>query len=74
MVISPNANYQWVPSNIWVGVGRMKAKEMIFPLAPLYKRKKIDFKQAKVKTFHPEGDATEQKPYVVIEGIHESYL
>ncbi|MDZ7612746.1 MAG: tryptophan 7-halogenase [Flavobacteriaceae bacterium] len=24
-VISPNSKYQWIPSNIWVGVGRMKA-------------------------------------------------
>lgn len=22
-VISPTPNYQWIPSNIWVGVGRM---------------------------------------------------
>ncbi len=71
VVISPNANYQWVPSNIWVGVGRMKAKEMYFPLAPLYKKKHIDFKQAKVKTFHPEGDMDESKPYVLIEGIKD---
>ena len=34
LVISPNRNYQWVPSNIWVGVGRMKAKEVFFPLIP----------------------------------------
>jgi len=24
IVVSPNSNYQWVPSNIWVGVGLMK--------------------------------------------------
>ena len=23
LVVSPNRNYQWVPSNIWVGIGRM---------------------------------------------------
>lgn len=32
MVVSPNRNYQWVPSNIWVGIGRMKPKDVIFPL------------------------------------------
>ena len=41
LVVSPNRNYQWVPSNIWVGIGRMKSKEVIFPLEPLYKRKGI---------------------------------
>lgn len=27
VMISPNSNYQWVPSNIWIGIGRMKAKQ-----------------------------------------------
>ena len=39
VVVSPNSNYQWIPSNIWVGIGRMKSKKILFPLAPLYKRK-----------------------------------
>ena len=47
LVVSPNRNYQWVPSNIWVGIGRMKSKEVIFPLEPLYKRKGIGYKQEK---------------------------
>ena len=64
VVVSPNSNYQWVPSNIWVGIGRMKPKDIIFPLAPLYKKKNIDFVQAKVQTFHPEGDAEDTQPYV----------
>ena len=41
LVISPNRNYQWVPSNIWVGVGRMKPKEVFFPLLPIYKKHNI---------------------------------
>ena len=39
VVVSPNSNYQWIPSNIWVGIGRMKSKKILFPLAPLYKKK-----------------------------------
>ena len=69
IVVSPNRNYQWVPSNIWVGIGRMKSEEVFFPLAPLYKRKGIEYKQAKVISFYPEGDAMEAKPYVIIEYI-----
>ena len=61
LVVSPNRNYQWVPSNIWVGIGRMKAEQLIFPLEPLYKRKGIGYKQAKVVSFHPEGNKTESK-------------
>ncbi|MGE5943932.1 MAG: NAD(P)/FAD-dependent oxidoreductase, partial [Flavobacteriales bacterium] len=69
LVVSPNSNYQWIPSNIWVGVGRMQSKKILFPLEPLYKRKGIGFKQAMVKTFHPEGDESEVKPYVTIEYV-----
>ncbi|MBE0391573.1 NAD(P)/FAD-dependent oxidoreductase [Flavobacterium sp. PL002] len=69
VVVSPNRNYQWVPSNIWVGIGRMKAEELIFPLEPLYKRKGIGYKQAKVVSFHPEGNTTETKPYVAVEYV-----
>lgn len=43
VVVSPNSNYQWIPSNIWVGIGRMKSKEILFPLAPLYRKKNITF-------------------------------
>lgn len=69
VVVSPNSNYQWIPSNIWVGTGRMKSKKILFPLAPLYKKKGIDYKQAKAITFHPEGDQNEQKPYVLTEYV-----
>ncbi|WP_100614602.1 NAD(P)/FAD-dependent oxidoreductase [Confluentibacter citreus] len=69
LVVSPNSNYQWIPSNIWVGVGRMPYKKILFPLEPLYIRKGIGFKQAMVKTFHPEGDEKEARPYVTIEYV-----
>ena len=69
LVVSPNSNYQWIPSNIWVGVGRMKSKQILFPLAPLYKKKNIGFKQAKVTSFYPEGDTEIQKPFVIAEYV-----
>ena len=69
LVVSPNRNYQWVPSNIWVGIGRMKSSQLIFPLEPLYKRKGIGYKQAKVVSFHPEGNKTEDKPFVSVEYV-----
>lgn len=69
LVVSPNSNYQWVPSNIWVGIGKMKPKDVIFPLAPLYKKKGIGYKQAKAVSFHPEGDSEMDKPFVTIEYV-----
>jgi len=69
IVVSPNSNYQWVPSNIWVGTGHMKAEEVYFPLKPVYDKMKINFKQARAISIHPEGDAGENKPYVTIEYV-----
>ena len=69
LVVSPNSNYQWVPSNIWVGIGRMSPNDVKFPLAPLYKKHHIGYKQAKVISFHPEGDVKNAKPYVIAEYV-----
>lgn len=69
VVVSPNSNYQWIPSNIWVGVNRMKSKEVIFPLPPLYKKKGIDFKQALAQDFYPEGSRDEPKPHITIKYV-----
>ncbi len=33
VVVSPNADWNWIPSNIWVGVGRMSPGKVTFPLA-----------------------------------------
>ncbi len=70
LVVSPNHNYQWIPSNIWVGIGQMTRKDTTFPLEPLYRKKGIGYKQAKAVSFHPEGDAEVQKPYVMVEYVY----
>ena len=57
VVVSPNASWNWIPSNIWVGVGRMPVRKVVFPLAPVYRRQRIDFRQARAVTIRPEGDA-----------------
>jgi len=66
IVVSPNSQWNWIPSNIWVGVGRMTTQKVTFPLAPVYKRKKVDFRQALGFELHPEGSADHEKPYVSI--------
>ena len=73
IVVSPSAYYQWIPSNIWVGVGKMKVDQVRFKLAPLYKRWGIDFKQAKAMSIHPEGGKTSEKPFVTIEYTTEDH-
>lgn len=67
IVVSPNRRWNWIPSNIWVGVGEMTAQDVTFELAPVYKRAGIEFYQAKALEIHLEGDALSDKPYVLIE-------
>jgi sulfide:quinone oxidoreductase len=67
VVISPSEYYQWIPSNIWVGVGRMTIDQVRFKLRPLYERWGIGFEQAKATAIHPEGGEFSDNPYVSIE-------
>ncbi|ADV46999.1 NAD(P)/FAD-dependent oxidoreductase [Nitratifractor salsuginis] len=67
VVVTPNANWNWIPSNIWVGVGEMKKEEVVFPLAPVYEKAGIDYRQAKAVSIHPEGSEELEKPFITIE-------
>jgi len=67
VVVAPTAYYHWIPSNIWVGVGRMSVDQVRFPLAKRYKRAGIEFKQARAVSIHPEGDGETGKGFVSIE-------
>ena len=66
VVVSPNSKYNWIPSNIWVGVGKMDAEQVTFPLAPVYKKRGITFHQALAQEIFPEGDESTNSGFVVI--------
>ena len=55
-VVSPNSEWNWIPSNIWVGVGKMSKERVVFPLEPVYRRKGVTFRQARAIAIRPEGD------------------
>ena len=67
IVVTPNSKWNWIPSNIWVGVGQMKKEEVTFDLAPVYKKAGITFVQAKATEIHPEGSETVEKAFVTVE-------
>ncbi|SFZ99090.1 Sulfide:quinone oxidoreductase [hydrothermal vent metagenome] len=67
VVVTPNSQWNWIPSNIWVGVGGMSKDEVIFPLAPVYEKAGIDFRQAKALSINPEGNADSDEPFITIE-------
>ena len=66
-VVSPKPTYNWIPSNIWVGVGMMRPEEVVFELAPVYARQGITFEQARAVELWPEGGAADARPHVVVE-------
>jgi len=33
VVVTPNSQWNWIPSNIWVGVGDMSKQDVVFDLA-----------------------------------------
>ena len=66
-VVSPNSQWNWIPSNIWVGVGEMTKEAVVFPLAPVYRRKGIGFRQAKATAIRPSGDTEDPRGAVDIE-------
>ncbi|MBP6716084.1 MAG: FAD-dependent oxidoreductase [Acidobacteria bacterium] len=67
VVVSPKPTYNWIPSNIWVGVGLMPPAHVVFPLEPVYRRHGIQFVLGRAVELHPEGGADQPTPYVVVE-------
>jgi len=67
VVVTPNSNWNWIPSNIWVGVGEMTKEDVVFPLAPVYEKAGIDYRQAKAVSIHPDGKEGSDTPYITIE-------
>ncbi|MCB0342617.1 MAG: NAD(P)/FAD-dependent oxidoreductase [Pseudobdellovibrionaceae bacterium] len=64
-VINPRSDWNWIPSNIWVGVGLMSARDVCFPLKPVYDKQGIDFIQGRALSIFPEGGPDHGSPYVV---------
>ena len=64
VVISPNSRWNWIPSNIWVGTGTLRKEQVLFELAPVYRRQGIVFHQAKAVSLHPEGTPTSPRPCI----------
>ena len=67
IVVTPNSLWNWIPSNIFVGVGGMTKEDVTFPLAPVYEKAGIDYKQALAVSIHPEGKEDSDKPFITIE-------
>ncbi|MFT7004166.1 MAG: sulfide:quinone oxidoreductase [Sulfurimonas sp.] len=67
VVVTPNAKWNWIPSNIWVGVGGMSKEDVTFDLAPVYEKAGAIYKQAKAVSLNPEGNESSDRAFVTIE-------
>jgi sulfide:quinone oxidoreductase len=74
VVVTPNAKWNWIPSNIWVGVGKMKKEDVTFDLSPVYKKANIVYEQAKAVSINPEGNDKKSKSFVTVEYTSEDKL
>ncbi|MEY3017264.1 MAG: hypothetical protein RL336_399, partial [Pseudomonadota bacterium] len=73
-VVTPNKDWNWIPSNIWVGVGQMDKSEVLFDLATVYNKVGIEYVQAKAVSIHPEGGEGHDSPYVKAQGTGDHNL
>ena len=71
IVITPNSQWNWIPSNIWVGVGDMRKEDVVFDLAPVYSKAGIVYEQARALSIHPDGDENNPNPFVTVEYTNE---
>jgi sulfide:quinone oxidoreductase len=67
VVVSPNPKWNWIPSNIWVGVGEMTEQQVTFDLEPVYRKVNVKFHQARAVSIHPDGGSAAVQPYVLVE-------
>ena len=67
VVVTPNRNWNWIPSNIWVGVGLMRKEDVTFDLKPIYEKVGVRYVQAKALEIHPQGDSGTEVPFVTVE-------
>jgi len=58
-VINESDQFQFVPSNPWVGVGWRKRKDITFPIGPALNRKNIDFIAGRVTRIDAEANHLE---------------
>lgn len=71
-VISPEKDYNWIPSNIWVGVNQVKVEDVLIPLDPVYLKQKINFIRGRGVELFPEGNPADATPYVMYESTVEN--
>ena len=58
-VVNASEDFQFVPSNPWVGVGWRRREDITFPIAPCLERKEIDFLAGRVSRIDAQASRLE---------------
>src|ERR1035441_4827222 len=58
VVLDPRPDFTFIPSLIWLPFGGREAKDVTFPLAPVYARKGIRFINEAAETIDPDRKST----------------
>lgn len=54
VVVTPQKKFGYIPSFVWVGVGKMRLNQCQFDLAPVYKKTKIVYVNGKATEIFPD--------------------
>lgn len=66
-VISPSANFLYVPSLIWVPFGKRRVERISFPVEPILKKKNIKFVLDKATRILPQTNQVETEKHGTID-------
>jgi NADPH-dependent 2,4-dienoyl-CoA reductase/sulfur reductase-like enzyme len=61
-VINRLKDFSYVPSWVWVGIGRMPVEKTTFPLGPVYERFGVRFVHGRATESRPARDSTSKVP------------
>lgn len=67
-VINRYEHFYYVPSWVWVGIGRMSVEKTRFPLKPVYDKMRVNFLLGKATEVHPD------EQYVVAEAADDGQI
>jgi sulfide:quinone oxidoreductase len=63
-VVNRHEDFWYVPSWVWVGIGRMKVERTRFSLAPVYEKMHVGFEHGKAVSVHPDDHYVMVEPAV----------
>ncbi len=67
-MINRHEHFYYVPSWVWVGIGRMPVEKTRFPLKPVYDKKHVNFVHGKATEVHPDTQ------FVVVESADDGQI